>query len=498
MRFLPNSEQMKAADSYTIHHLGIPSLELMEKAAMACVSTLLDKQINLNNPLVVCGSGNNGGDGFAIARILLNKGYYCKVLFAGKMESRSVETKQQMEWFEEAGGSYCNQFEVDEYTVVIDALFGVGLNRDIQGRYGELIEQMNQVNCYKFAVDTPSGVCATTGKIFAHAFQADTTVTFQNAKIGLMLYPGKNFAGEVIVKDIGISNDIYESDLEVAFTVDIAELKKYMPARKEDSHKGSYGKTLIIAGCKGMSGAAYLNAYAAYMAGAGLVQIYTVEENRQVLQQLLPEAIITTYDFYDEKEVIRLLRWADVVAIGSGIGMSDKSRKILRTVLENVTVPCVIDADGLNLIAENPKYMTYLNKGDYILTPHMKEMSRITEYTISELKQDKNKRLKEFVEKYSVTCVMKDARTLVAKAGERMYLNLSGNSAMAKGGSGDVLTGVIAGLLSQGMKTFDAAWLGVFLHGCSGDKAREAKGAYSVLARDLAENLSAVLKGLED
>lgn len=497
MRYLPDSDQMKNADSYTIHTLGIPSLELMERAASSCVDVLEEKKIDLSNVLIVCGSGNNGGDGFAIGRILLHKGYSSKVLFAGKMESRSKETVTQMEWYLEAGGCVVNEFEPAEYTVLIDALFGVGLNRDIKGHYGELIEQMNQASGYKFAVDTPSGICATTGKIFAHAFQADTTVTFQNAKIGLMLYPGSNYAGEVIVKDIGISDAILRDDKNVAFTIDKNELRKYMPARAEDSHKGSYGKALIIAGCKGMAGAAYLNAYAAYMTGAGLVQIYTVEENRQVLQQLLPEAIITTYDVYDEKEIIRLLKWADTVAIGSGIGMSDKSRKILRTVLENVTVPCVIDADGLNLIAENDKLKKHLYKGGFVLTPHMKEMSRLTELSIKELKENKKEFLYKFVEKYPVTCVMKDARTFVGKKGEQMYVNLSGNSAMAKGGSGDVLTGVIAGLLSQGMDEFSAAWLGVFLHGCSGDKAREVKGAYSVLARDLAECLSHVLVELE-
>ncbi len=497
MRYLPDSDQMKNADSYTIQTLGIPSLDLMERAASSCVDVLLEKEVDLSNTLVVCGSGNNGGDGFAIARILLKKGYPVSVLFAGKMESRSKETITQMEWYEEAGGTFSNQYESKEYTVVIDALFGVGLNRDVKGHYGELIEQMNQASGYKFAVDTPSGICATTGKIFAHAFEADTTVTFQNAKVGLLLYPGYTYAGEVIVKDIGISNQIFEDDKAVSFTIDKNELGKYMPDRKQDSHKGSYGKTLIIAGCKGMAGAAYLNAYAAYMTGAGLVQIYTVEENRQVLQQLLPEAIITTYDFFDEKEIIKLLRWADVVSVGSGLGTSEKSRKILHTVLENVTVPCVIDADGLNLIADNPKYKRYFEKGGFILTPHMKVMSRLTGNTVSELKENKKELLSKFVERYPVTCAMKDARTFVAKKGHHMYVNLSGNSAMAKGGSGDVLTGVIAGLLSQGMEEFDAAWLGVFLHGCSGDKAREHKGAYSVLARDLAEYLSHVLVELE-
>lgn len=497
MRYLPDADQMKQADRYTIQELKISSLELMERAAASCVEAMEGKHLDLSKVLVVCGSGNNGGDGFAIGRMLLQKGYDVRSIFAGRMESRSVETIRQMELFEQAGGTFGNCFEEGEYTVIIDALFGVGLNRDITGSYGELIEKMNRAEGVKFAVDIPSGVCAATGKIYAHAFQADYTVTFQYAKIGLMLYPGYTYAGEVLVRDIGISDEVLKDREEVAFTVDREELTNHLPKRTPNSHKGTYGKTLIIAGSKEMAGAAYLNAYAAYLTGAGLVQIYTVEENRQVLQTLLPEAIITTYDIFDEKEVLRLLSQADAVCIGSGIGTSDRSRKILRTVLENVTVPCVIDADGLNLMAENRKYLKYLQSGQFILTPHMKEMSRLLGCSVSQLQKDKAQLLAEFTAQNPVTCVLKDARTFVKTKGTPMYVNLSGNAAMAKGGSGDVLTGVITGLLSQGMNTFEASWLGVFLHGLAGDSAKEEKGVYSVLARDLAEHISQVLKELE-
>lgn len=497
MRYLPDAAYMKQADSYTIQKLGVPSLELMERAAASCVKVMEERNLDLSKVLIVCGSGNNGGDGFAIGRMLLKKGYDVQVVFAGKLEKRSTETITQMELFTEAGGTFDNSFEEGEYTIIIDALFGVGLNRDITGDYGELIEKLNQAEGIKFAVDTPSGVCATTGKIYAHAFRADYTVTFQNAKLGLMLYPGYSYAGQVHIEDIGISDAVFKDCEEVAFTIDKEELGVYMPKRRPDSHKGTYGRALIIAGCKGMAGAAYLNAYAAYMTGAGLVQIYTAEENRQVLQTLLPEAIITTYDIFDEKEVIRLLSKADAVCIGSGMGTSDRSRKILRTVLENVTVPCVIDADGLNLMAENKKYLKYLQGGNYILTPHMKEMSRLSGYSVADLQKDKVRLLAEFTANHSAICVLKDARTFVKKKGTPMYVNLSGNAAMAKGGSGDVLTGVITGLLAQGMETFKASWLGVFLHGLAGDSARKEKGVYSVLARDLAEHIGKVLKELE-
>lgn len=497
MRYLPDADQMQQADSYTIQTLKIPSLELMERAAASCVEVMEEMHLDLSKVLIVCGAGNNGGDGFAIGRMLRRKGYDVQVIFAGNMAKRSAETIAQMELFAKDGGTFDNCLKEGEYTIIIDALFGVGLNRDITGSYGELIERLNQANGVKFAVDTPSGVCATTGKIYAHAFRADYTVTFQNAKLGLMLYPGHSYAGQIIIKDIGIKDDPFKDCADVAFTIDKEELEVYMPKRSPDSHKGTCGKALVIAGCKGMAGAAYLNAYAAYMTGAGLVQIYTAEENRQVLQTLLPEAIITTYDIFDEKEVLRLLSRADTVCIGSGIGTSDRSRKILRTVLENVTVPCVIDADGLNLIAENKKYLKYLQSGNFILTPHMKEMSRLSGYSVEELQQDKVRLLREFAKKHPVSCVLKDARTFVKKKDAPMYVNLSGNAAMAKGGSGDVLTGVITGLLAQGMDAFEASCLGVFLHGLAGDSARNERGVYSVLARDLAEHIGEVLKELE-
>lgn len=499
MQLWVNAAQMKAADQYTIQKLGVPSLELMEHAAQACVQVLEDEKVDLSHVCVVCGSGNNGGDGFAIARILQNNRYSVETFCVGNPEHYTEETQEQMYRLQECGGKITYGMpQEDSYSVVIDAVFGVGLSRKVEGRYRQVIEQMNRMRGTKFAVDIPSGLSATTGCILGCAFKADYTVTFQLKKIGLELSQGRTMAGKVIVPDIGISTDSICEDQEIVRTAGKDIYRKMLPDRPEDSNKGTYGRLLVIAGSKGMAGAAYLNAHAAYMTGAGLVRIYTSSDNREILQTLLPEAIITTYEEYNKEELLSLLTWADSVCIGSGLGMSRLSEKILKTVIEYVKVPCLIDADGLNLLAENKNYLNQMAERRFVITPHMKEMSRLTGTPVEELKADRIQILKDFISRYRITCVLKDSRTLIASEEKGIRMNLTGNSAMAKAGSGDVLAGVISGWMVQGKEAEDAAELGTYIHGLSGDLAKFEKGVYSVMARDLIEYISKALMKLEE
>ena len=499
MQLWVNAAQMKAADQYTIQKLGVPSLELMEHAAQACVHVLEDEKVDLSHVCVVCGSGNNGGDGFAIARILQNNRYSVETFCVGNPEHYTEETQEQMHRLQECGGKITYGMpQEDSYSVVIDAVFGVGLSRKVEGRYRQVIEQMNRMRGTKFAVDIPSGLSATTGCILGCAFKADYTVTFQLKKIGLELSQGRTMAGKVIVPDIGISTDSICEDQEIVRTAGKDIYRKMLPDRPEDSNKGTYGRLLVIAGSKGMAGAAYLNAHAAYMTGAGLVRIYTSSDNREILQTLLPEAIITTYEEYNKEELLSLLTWADGVCIGSGLGMSRLSEKILKTVIEYVKVPCLIDADGLNLLAENNNYLNQMAERRFVITPHMKEMSRLTGTPVEELKADRIQILKDFISRYRITCVLKDSRTLIASEEKGIRMNLTGNSAMAKAGSGDVLAGVISGWMVQGKEAEDAAELGTYIHGLSGDLAKFEKGVYSVMARDLIEYISKALMKLEE
>lgn len=484
MRYLVDGPQMKRADEYTIREKGIPSLELMERAAASCVEVMEKEGLDLSRPCIVCGSGNNGGDGFAIARMLWQKGHALCVCFVGNASHCTRETRLQMERLAEIGCEICNEFKDGEYSIIIDAVFGVGLSRKVEGKYSDILEKMNRTGGVKFAVDMPSGISADTGNVLGTAFRADLTVTFQLEKLGLVLYPGQEYAGKVFVTDIGIHTEGLLTEPGLAHLCDGEDYRKMLPVRKADSNKGTYGKLLVIAGSSGMSGAAYLNAKAAYLSGAGLVRIYTPTENRTILQQLLPEAIVSTYTEYRKEELLGLLSWADAVCIGSGIGTGETALRLLGTTLETAGVPCLVDADGLNLLAEHEEYFVAHGK-QIVLTPHMKEMSRLIHQSVGELKEGRMRILREFVDGRGCTCVLKDSRTVVATSGRGMYVNRSGNASMAKAGSGDVLAGIIAGLLVQGLDGHRAAVLGTYLHGRAGDHAQEAKGSYSVMAQDL-------------
>lgn len=496
MRYLPTGNWMQKADAHTIHEIGIPSLVLMERAAIGIVEALKSKSLDMERILIVCGSGNNGGDGFAVARLLHEENYSVTIALVGKMESMSEECRQQYCIADNLGIPIVTEIPDVRYSVILDAIFGVGLSRDIGGKFASVIEQLNKKEGYKIAVDIPSGVSSANGKILGTAFKADLTVSVQCEKLGTVLYPGKDFAGEVVVKSIGIDTEIYRDNKEICYTLEQKDFHTCLPKRVANSHKGTYGKVLMITGSKGMAGAAYLSAKAAYTSGAGLVQIYTVQENRAILQQLLPEAIISTYTEYSEEELGRLLKWADVVCIGCGIGQGKQAEALLQGVLRFCNVPCVVDADGINLLA---KHMELLKKCAFpiVLTPHMREMTRMLGCSIPELIENRFDQLMTFVRQYPVVCALKDARTIVAEKNQSVFVNTAGNNAMAKAGSGDVLAGVITGLAAQHMNIYNSAVTGVYLHACGGDNAKEQCGSYSVLAEDLIMGIKNVLSQLE-
>lgn len=494
MIYLPTGEQMRRADLYTIEEIGVPSMVLMERAALEVVRCMEEEQLDFRKVLVICGSGNNGGDGYAIARLLHLKGHDVTIFFAGNSQKRSEENAQQAKIAAHYEIPVITNLGTEEYSVIIDALFGTGLKREVTGHYREVLCSVNQMAGKKVAVDLPSGIHDTTGARMGIAFCADLTVAIAFPKRGLFLQEGNVCAGKILTGDIGISSETF-SEGTVTFGYEKQDLFLGFPKRKKNSHKGSYGKVLMIAGSKGMSGAAYLSAKAAYAVGAGLVQIYTHEENRVILQQLLPEVIITTYDTFDSEQLEKLIQWADLIGIGCGLGKSDTAERVMQYTLKRALVPCVVDADGINILS---KHMEWIEETNVliVLTPHMKEMSRMLQCSVKELIEQRMEKLHAFVERYKVVCVLKDARTLVAKEHQNTYLNLSGNAAMAKAGSGDVLAGVIVGILAQQCEPYTSACLGVFLHGLAGDMARDKKGAYSVLASDLVAEISSVLKNI--
>lgn len=493
MRYLLNSELMQQADHFTIEEKGITALELMERAASECVRALEEWPLSISYVCVVCGTGNNGGDGFAIARMLRKKGIRVQAYLIGEESRCTQETRQQIKEYLKCGGVIEKHLTQGDFDVVIDALFGVGLNREVKGQYALAIEHMNASKGFKLAVDIPSGICADNGAVMGIAFHSDATVTFQVSKIGLEFYPGKEYGGKVRIVDIGIFTTNQQSAPEALCIYEDREYNLLWPRRPADSNKGTFGKVLIIAGSKGMSGAAYLCAKAAYFTGAGVIQIYTPEDNRVILQTLLPEAIIKTYDFFDEGELVHLLKWANIVSVGSGMSTSEKAWKLLKAVMERVEVPCLVDADGLNLLAEHKRYLESLPHKNFVFTPHMKEMERLTDESIEALRQRKVSLLRKFVEEKKVTCVLKDSTTIIASSSRKICMNTTGNAAMAKAGAGDVLAGIITGLMAQGLSCYDAGVLGAYIHGKAGDAAREARGNYSVMASDLISFISTAM-----
>jgi NAD(P)H-hydrate epimerase len=379
-----------------------------------------------------------------------------------------------------------------EYTILVDALFGVGLSREVEGDYASAIRKFNELRGYKLALDVPSGICSDTGRVLGIAVKADETVTFGFAKRGLYLYPGCEYAGRVQTADVGINAKSFLGETPGMFYLD--EIRDFLPPRQRSGNKGTFGKVLLIAGSAGMAGAAVLSAKSAYRTGAGMVKVVTAPENRVILQETVPEVLFGTYDNLEES-----LAWADVAAIGPGLGQSEEARRCMETVLRRCEKPLLIDADGLNLLAQDEElqHMLAAQERQVVLTPHVGELARLTGISVTQLKERLWQHGLELAEKLHVIVVAKDARTFTCAQNHPVCMNIHGNSGMATAGSGDVLAGIIAGLWAQGGDGFEAACLGVRLHAAAGDKAVQKIGSYACMAGDIADEISTVLMSTE-
>lgn len=516
MKTVVNAALMQAVDSYTIEKAGIPAIVLMERAALSVVEQVKKHSQKTDKILAVSGTGNNGADGIAAARILCMEGYRVDILLAGEEGKASLLAKQQLTIARNLGISIYNNIVISEYTIIIDAIFGIGLSRDITGTYKSLIEEINQGKHMVFSVDIPSGLSADTAKPMGISIKADYTITFGLNKIGLILYPGCEYAGKVTVADIGFPCRAVEAVNSRYFVYDSSDLDK-LPVRKNDSNKGTFGKVLIIAGSVNMSGACYFSAKAAYRTGAGLVKVVTAEENRVILQSGLPEALLYTYnaDSFDTdgiKKLMNEIRWASVIVIGPGIGINENARRLLELVLKYAVVPLIVDADGINLLAlkineqeqikqENRKEAGFSRieaiaaclPKHTVLTPHLKELSVLLNIPLENIVGHLLETADYCTLNNDLIFALKDARTVVA-LNDKRYINTTGNNGMSTGGSGDVLTGIIAGLIAQGLEPEEAARLGVYIHGRAGDQSLETKGNYSLMASDVIDGIPLVLK----
>jgi len=490
MKYLVSASEMRLYDSNTIEMIGIPACVLMERAALAAAELTAARcqGHELARVLVMAGCGNNGGDGLALARLLSERGLQVEVWCVGDKEKASEQWRRQWEILKHYPVTFTDAPLRPEYEVLVDALFGVGLSRALEGACKAAVDQFMSLKGWRLALDLPSGVDSDTGRILGCAVRADATVTFGFCKLGLALYPGCEYAGEVTVADIGITErSFFGSQPQVyAYDEDVASL---LPKRPRNGHKGTFGKVLLVAGSVNMAGAAVLSAKAAYRAGTGMVKVITDAENRMILQQAVPEAL-----FGDYRDLEEGIAWADVIAVGPGLGRGEEACRCLEQVICDSRKPLLVDADGLNLLAGHPEWKGVLSRQGaegraVILTPHMGELSRLIGEPISECSRNPMLRGGQLASGFHAVVAAKDARTFICAEGHQICVNLSGNSGMGTAGSGDVLAGIIAALLAQGMDAFEAAAVGVYVHGRAGDRVSEEIGEYACMAGNIAERI---------
>ncbi len=485
----------KNTDTYTMSEMGIPGIVLMERAAYSLVQEVTMLINKTDRIIAVCGSGNNGGDGIAAARILHIMGYQCDVLLFRGEHGVTPETKQQLSIAENVGVTIYDSENIDvvqfsAYHAIIDAIFGIGVSREVLEPYRSAIQRINDSGALIIAADIPSGIDADTGAILGVAIKAEITVSFGYGKPGLFLYPGAEHAGRIVVTEIGFVAP-KKPEYEMFAYENLQELP--LLRRRADSHKGSYGKVLLIAGFGEMSGACCMAAEAAYRCGAGLVRVVTSEDSKRTLQARTPELMVSSYEKSDwECELSEQIAWADVIAIGPGIGMGDDAKRALELVLSSQK-KLVLDADALNLLDGD---LNRIPKGA-VLTPHPVELSRLLCLPIEEIKKDRIGVLQNYGIREDIVLVCKDARTIIAQ-GKRFCINLNGNSGMATGGSGDVLSGILAAMLASGLDTYEAACSAVRIHAEAGDAAANDLSEHSMLATDIIARLPDVFHRIEE
>ena len=485
MKYVLKNEEMQTIDHETIQEIGIPGLVLMERASKAVADHIADTLDHSKRILVVSGIGNNGGDALAAARILLEQDYLVDYMIVGKIEKASQDLKLQLQILKNLGHFPLEDANFHEYDLLAEGIFGVGLSREITGIYKEVIERMNACGKPVISIDIPSGISGDSGKVLGCAVRAAATITFGGYKRGHLLYPGREYCGETNLVSIGFHDQTIKK-YATAYTLE--ESDHLMPARRSYSNKGSYGKVLIIAGNETMAGAACFAAEAALRMGAGLVKVLSDKQNRRVLQTRIPECL-----FGERKDLEESLKWCDCILFGPGIGVGEESKKMLEIILKKATKPLVIDADGLNTISRYRVEIDYAY--GLIMTPHLMEAARLLSCDINQIKEDLCKAATDLVDQYHCIAVLKDAATIVAREGDLVYINQSGNDGMATGGSGDVLAGMITGLLGGKADPIEAAVHGVYLHGLAGDYARKDLGAYSMIASDIITHIKDVTGG---
>jgi NAD(P)H-hydrate epimerase len=497
---LYTAAQMQAMDRHAIENLNIPSTLLMENAAKAVAQAAAQSAGNKRAALF-CGSGNNGGDGIAAARHLIYRGFEVRAMLVSGRDKLSEDSAEMERRLREAGGALLDFLPDDEEQaqfiascgVLIDAMFGTGLHSPLRGSALKAAERINSLEIPVVSADIPSGISADTGEVLGYAVAADVTVTFAGKKRGHCVEPGNIYSGRVVVVDIGIPLSI--DDPKVC-SVEHADMKNRLPCRNRVSHKGDYGKILVIGGCVGYTGAPYLAAQAALKSGAGLISIGVPESIYPIIASKCVETMPFPLPCADNgtlsREAIPVimnrLSDCDLCLLGPGLGRSEALTQLVCTILRNAAVPVVLDADGINAISGNIDVLDTV-ACPVVLTPHTGEYQRLG----GVLSGDRLGSVSEFSDRHKCVTVLKGHRSITAFPGGRVYVNTTGNPGMAKGGSGDVLSGIVAALICQ-MQLQDAVPSAVWLHGRAGDLAAARYGETSMTPSDIIDALSEAFK----
>jgi hydroxyethylthiazole kinase-like uncharacterized protein yjeF len=506
MRVL-NSAQMREADRRTIEDIGIPSLVLMENAGRQAVAAmeaiygdLLDRQVG-----VLCGRGNNGGDGFVIARTLVQRGVDVAVFLIGSVADVRGDARVNLEILGRLGLTVVEVAdsqawelhfsEVGDCTLIVDAIFGTGLNAPVSGFIESVITDVNASGIPVVSIDLPSGLSADSPDPIGPSIDAGLTITIAAPKLPLVLPPGELRAGDIVIADIGIPVEILEAvDGPRVDLLTRGAMRDMITPRTSDSHKGDYGRVLVVAGSRGKTGAAHLAAIGALRSGAGLVTIATPATCQAVLAAMAPEymteALRESDEGLDADEIDRVFEMArDVIAIGPGLGQAPATRDFIRQLVDRATMPLVVDADALNAFAGAADRLSGREGRDIIITPHPGEMARLVGMSTHEVQARRLEIARNFAVAHRVFVVLKGHRTLIATPDEKVFINPTGNPGMATGGTGDVLTGMIAAWLAQLLDPEAACKLAVYLHGLAGDLAEADEGEVAMTSADVAGHL---------
>ncbi len=481
--FLP-SDELRALEAFA-EAGGMSQMKMIRTAAKVSADYIRAHYAPCR-VLVLCGTGNNSADGMIVAS-LLSGDYTVSVYQPTLARHESYAAKARAEAAEK-GCKFPILLEFENYDLIIDAFFGIGFHLPLADSIADVFRAANESGLPIISLDIPSGTEADTGKAASDSIRAECTLTFTRKKIGLAVYPGAENAGNVVLLDAGIP---VPEGINPTFS-SLTDLSLY-PKRCANSHKGTFGTLAVFAGSVGMAGAAYLSALAAYRTGVGMVKIITPEENRIILQTMLPEAVLVCYDSAspDFRAIEKAVSGCNALAAGPGIGQSENACQILSlllSVFKNEKI--ILDADALNLIS---KHQMALPTG-CVITPHPKEFSRLGGLSVSEVLSSPLQNAMNFAKDNSVVTLLKGARTVIADPSVKVRINLTGNDGMATAGSGDVLSGIVGALLTLGLSSFDAASLGAYIHGKAGDKAAEKLGRPSVMASDIANGIAEVLR----